>query len=53
MRELDIDPKLVSDQIGNTLDVNLNVYTQSAISGRAGAVNRLEEALESLTEQGL
>ena len=30
MKELSIDPKLVADQQGHSLDVNLNVYTMSA-----------------------
>ena len=27
MNELKVDPKLVADQLGHTLDVNQNVYT--------------------------
>ncbi len=45
MRELNIDPKIVADQLGHTLDVNLNVYTQSALAVRRDAVNTLESAL--------
>ncbi|MCH7986148.1 MAG: tyrosine-type recombinase/integrase [Acidobacteria bacterium] len=45
MRELNIDPKIVADQLGHTLDVNLNVYTQSALAVRKDAVNTLESAL--------
>ena len=30
MRELKVDPKLVADQQGHTLDVNMNVYTQTS-----------------------
>ena len=29
MRKLGVDPKLVADQLGHTLDVNLNVYTET------------------------
>ena len=35
MRELDVDPKIVADQQGHTLDVNLNVYTQTSMESRA------------------
>jgi len=45
MRELDVDPKVVSDQLGNTLDVNLNVYTESNLGRRKEAANALEAAL--------
>lgn len=45
MRELNIDPKIVADQLGHTLDVNLNVYTQSALAVRKDAVNTLESVL--------
>ena len=37
MRELDVDPKLVADQLGHTLDVNLNVYTSTSPEARRGA----------------
>jgi hypothetical protein len=43
MRELNVDPKLVADQQGHTLDVNINVYTQ--LASRIEAVNTLESAL--------
>ncbi len=45
MRELGIDPKLVADQQGHTVDVNLNVYTKSSIDARKKAVERLENKL--------
>jgi integrase len=51
MRELDVDPKMVSDQLGHTLDVNLNVYTKSNLASRRDAVNRLEIKLQSFMEQ--
>jgi integrase len=31
MKQLKADPKLVADQLGHTLDVNQNVYTQSRL----------------------
>jgi hypothetical protein len=30
MNELEVDPKVVAEQLGHTLDVNLNVYTKVA-----------------------
>jgi integrase len=45
MRGLKIDPKLVADQQGHTLDVNMNVYTQTSLESRVEAVNTLESAL--------
>jgi len=46
MRELDVDPKVVADQFGHSLDVNLNVYTKTALAAREKAVNALESVLE-------
>jgi len=45
MRELDIDPKTVADQLGHSVDVNLNVYTKTALGLRKEAVNTFESAL--------
>ena len=45
MKELGTDPKLVADQQGHTVDVNLNVYTRSSIHARKKAVERLENRL--------
>ena len=45
MRGLDVDPKLVADQQGHTLDVHMNVYTQTSLESRIDAVNTLESAL--------
>jgi integrase len=45
MRELDVDPKVVADQLGHTLDVNLNVYTQASLERRKQAVDALENAV--------
>jgi integrase len=36
MRGLGVDPKIVADQQGHTLDVNLNVYTETSVN----ALNR-------------
>jgi integrase len=44
MRELGIDPKVVADQQGHTLDVNLNVYTETSVKSRIEAVETLESA---------
>ena len=44
MRELGVDPKIVADQQGHTLDVNLNVYTETSIESRIEAVEKLESA---------
>ena len=46
MSDLGIEPKVVADQLGHTVDVNQNVYTQTAISRRKEAVDRLESALK-------
>jgi len=45
-----VDPKVVADQFGHSLDVNLNVYTQSALSLRAHAVNALESTVEKASK---
>ena len=44
MRELGVDPKVVADQQGHTLDVNLNVYTETSVKSRIEAVETLESA---------
>jgi integrase len=41
----DIDPKIVADQLGHSLDVNLNVYTQTGLNKRKEALDTLESAL--------
>jgi integrase len=52
MNELNVDPKVVADQLGHTLDVNQNVYTQAGLHRRQAAVDTLESALgNSLMEQ--
>jgi hypothetical protein len=45
MKQLKADPKLVADQLGHTVDVNLNVYTQSRVASRQVIVNELERSL--------
>jgi integrase len=45
MNDLKVDPKVVADQLGHTLDVNQNIYTQSALERRKEAVDSLESAL--------
>jgi len=45
MRELGVDPKIVADQQGHTLDVNLNVYTETSLESRIEAVETLGSAL--------
>ena len=45
MRGLKVDPKLVADQQGHTVDVNLNVYTQTPVALKKEAVDGLESAI--------
>ena len=44
-RQAGIDPKLVADQLGHGLGVNLDVYTVAALDKRQDAVEVLESAL--------
>ena len=46
MRELNVDPKTVADQLGHTVDVNQNVYTQASLTSRTKAVNALDYAIQ-------
>jgi len=46
MKTLGVDGKLVADQLGHTLDVNQNIYTQSPVEIRQAAVNQLEKSLQ-------
>ncbi len=48
MRELGVDPKVVADQLGHTLDVNLNVYTKTNLGSLKEAVETLESALNGV-----
>lgn len=45
MNEIHDDPKLVADQLGHTVDVNQNVYTQTSVARRKRAVDELESTL--------
>ena len=45
MRELDVDPKLVADQLGHSVDVNLNFYTKTGLNLRKKALDALESAV--------
>jgi len=45
MNELGVSGKLIADQLGHSLDVSQNVYTQSPVESRLPAVNELEKSL--------
>lgn len=45
MKSLGVDGKLVADQLGHSLDVNQNVYTQSPVESRLAGLNQLEKSL--------
>jgi integrase len=45
MNEIVDDPKLVADQLGHTLDVNLNIYTRASLARLKNVVDALEGAL--------
>jgi integrase len=45
MKALGVDGKLVADQLGHSLDVNQNIYTQSPVESRIDMVNQLEKSL--------
>lgn len=47
MNDLKVDPKVVADQLGHTLDVNQNIYTQVGMERRKEAVELLESAVGS------
>ena len=53
MRELKVDPKAVAEQLGHTLDVNLNVYTEVGLEQRKEAVDLLQARLETLNGVGM
>jgi integrase len=44
MRDRGVDPKVVADQQGHTVDVNQNVYTQTSTQTRKEAVETLASA---------
>jgi hypothetical protein len=39
-----VDPKVIADQQGHTVDVNLNVYTQTSVESRREAAETLASA---------
>jgi integrase len=43
---LGVTPKAIADQLGHTLDVSQNVYTQAPVLERKKILNRLEKKLE-------
>jgi hypothetical protein len=45
MNELEIDPKLVADQLGHSVDVDVNTYTLPGLARRQEAVAILETAV--------
>lgn len=45
MKQLGADPKLVADQLGHTVDVNQNCYTQTSVTSRVEIVNLLESSV--------
>jgi integrase len=44
--DLEIDPQVRAEQMGQTVDVNQNVYTRASFGRRRDAVNALEKAIE-------
>jgi len=46
MKEQNIDPKITADQLVHSVDLNINVYTETALQVRRDAANALESALE-------
>ena len=51
MRQMKADPKAVADQLGHTVDVNQNVYTQTSVETRAVLVNDLERLISGKPER--
>ena len=45
MRELEVDPKIVADQLGHSVDVNLNVYSKTSLRIRKKALDSMESAV--------
>jgi integrase len=46
-RKAGIDPKLVADQLGHGIGVNLDTYTIADLDQRLAAVNTLEQSMTS------
>jgi len=53
MRELDVDPKLVADQLGHNLDVSLNVYAKLELERRTEALELLRVASAATPQRPL
>ena len=45
MNNMGVEGKLVADQLGHSLNVNQNVYTQTPVERRKVAIDQLETAL--------
>ena len=45
MRQMKADPHAVAAQLGHTVDVSLNTYTQSLVETRVALVNDLERLI--------
>jgi site-specific recombinase XerD len=45
MKQLGVDPKWVADQLGHSLDVSQNIYTQVPVEQRLEALHQMEKAL--------
>ena len=45
MNQLGVDGKTVADQLGHTLDVSQNVYTQAGVAQQRHAISLLDQAL--------
>lgn len=45
MKNMRVDGKLVADQLGHSLDVNQNIYTQTPVAQRKPVIEQLEQAL--------
>lgn len=48
MKQLGVDGKTVSEQLGRIPDVSQNVYTQAGIQLQTDGVNRLDDALQAI-----
>ena len=45
MRDLDVDPKLLANQLGHSVDVNLNVCTTTGLNFPKQASDAMESAV--------
>jgi len=53
LNDLGIDGKLVSQQLGHTLDVNQNVYTKVGLDRQTAAVALLDQAINPMESSGV